>query len=103
MQLENKLRETKNINKIIIDKREIKKARKIKVKIRETKIKTKIIEISTEANAKIDTKIIIATTTIIVNRKYLLKLRKQFIYIYISFIFKIVLILLSYLLLFNNL
>ncbi len=103
MQLRNKLKKAKNINKIITNKREVKKAKKIEIKIKETKIKTKIIEKSIEANIKTNAKVVAITIIIIKNKKYLLRLRKQFACIYINFILKIILILLSYLLLFNNL
>ncbi len=99
----NELKKAKNANKIITNKREIKKAKRIKVKARETKIKVKITKINTKANARISA-IAIATTTITTtNKKRLLRLCKQFVYTYINFVLKTTLILLSYLLLFNNL
>jgi len=93
------LRKATNTNKIIIDKKEAKEVEDTKDKAREIEIKTKIIEVDTKVNAEIVTTIVITTTY----KKRLLKLREQFVYIYISLIFKTILILLSYLLLFNNL
>ena len=63
LQLKNKLRKTKNIKKIIINKKKIKKTRKIEVKAKKTKIKTKIIETSIQANARIDAIVAAAATT----------------------------------------
>jgi len=103
LQLKNKLKKTKNVNKITTNKRKIKKTKKIEMKTKETKIKAKIIKTSIEANAKTNA---IATTTITTtttNKKRLLKLYKQFACIYISFVLKTTSILLSCLLLFNNL
>jgi len=92
-----------NASKLIINKREardnIKEARKTKVKTRKTKASTRA---SAKANAKA-TITTTTTTTITINKKQLSKLRKQFAYIYVNLVFKITLILLSYLLLFNNL
>ncbi len=93
------MRKATNTNKIIIDKKEAKEVEDTKDKAREIEIKTKIIEVDTKVNAEIVTTIVITTTY----KKRLLKLREQFVYIYISLIFKTILILLSYLLLFNNL
>jgi len=103
LQLKNKLRRTKNINKTTTIKRKIKKAKKIKIETKETKIETKITKTSIKVNTKANTKAIITIIRTTINRKYLLRLRKQFVCIYISLVFKIVLILLNYLLLFNNL
>ncbi len=102
-QLKNRSRKTKSANKIIINRKEIEKAKEIKIKTRETKIETKTIEKSIETDARADTTTVAATATIITNRKRLLKLRKQFVCIYINFALKTVSILLSCLLLFNNL
>ncbi len=76
MQLKNKLRKIKNIDKIIISKIKIKKAKEIIFKTKKTEIKIKIIEINIEIDAKTSAKVtaIVATTTI--DRKYLLKLYK---------------------------
>ena len=103
MQSENRSRKIKSADKITTDKKEIKKTKEIKIKTKETEIKTKIIEISTEIDARTNAT---AATTIAIttaNKKRLLRLCKQFVCIYISFVLKTVLILLSYLLLFNNL
>ncbi len=101
--LKSKSKRTKNVDKIITNKREIKKAKKIEVKARKTKIEIKVTKKSIEVDAKANATIvaIIATTTI--DRKRLLKLYKQFVCTHVSLAFKIVLILLSCLLLFNNL
>jgi len=76
LQLKNKLRKIKNIDKIIISKIKIKKAKEIIFKTKKTEIKIKIIEINIEIDAKTSAKVtaIVATTTI--DRKYLLKLYK---------------------------
>jgi len=107
LQLEKRLRKTTNINKIIINKREVREAREIEVEVREIRIKAKTIEASTrvdtKANAKANTRVVTTIATTTINKKYLLELRKQFVCIYINFTRKIVLILLSYILLFNNL
>ena len=87
LQSKNKSRKTKNSNKIIINRKEI-------------EIETKIIETSIETNAKTNAKTAVAAATTTTNRKYLLRLRKQFVYIYVSFALKTIL---NYLLLFNNL
>jgi len=103
LQSKNKLRKTKNIDKITINKREIKEIKEIEIETKETKIKIKIIETSIEVDAKTNAIVVATIATIVIDEKYLLKLRKQSVCIYISFFFKIVLILLSCLLLFNNL
>ncbi len=104
LQLENKLRKTKSANKIITSKKEIKKTKEIKVKAKKTKIEAKIIKRNTRANTRANATTTTITTIITTtNRKYLLKLRKQFVCIYINFVFKTMSLLLSYLLLFNNL
>jgi len=41
LQLENKSRKIKNIHKIIIDKREVEKAKKIEIKTKKQKLKLK--------------------------------------------------------------
>jgi len=92
LQLKNKLKKAKTTNKITINKKETKKAKKIEIETKKTKIKIKITKTNIIVNAKATTTI--ATT--IVNKKYLLKLREQFVYIYISFAFKTTSILLSY-------
>ena len=103
LQLENKSRKAKNANKITTNKKEVEKAKKIEIEIKETKVETKTTKIDIETNAKTSATIVAIITTTTTNRKRLLKLRKQFVCIYISLAFKIVLILLSCLLLFNNL
>jgi len=105
LQLENRLKKTKNTNKIIINKKEIEKIKKFKVETKEIEIKLKITKTNTntKTNIKTNTKIVIIAIITTINRKYLLKLYKQFVYIYISFVLKTILILLNYLLLFNNL
>ena len=79
------------------------KQEKLKTKTRKIKIKTKIIKANIKVNAKANIKATTIIAIIIINKKYLLKLRKQFLYIYINFALKTTLILLSCLLLFNNL
>ena len=103
LQLKNKSRKTKDANKTTTNRKEVEKAKKIEVKTRETKIEIKIIETSTEADAKTNAETIAITATTTVNKKYLLRLCRQFVCIYISFVFKTILILSSCLLLFNNL
>ncbi len=103
LQSKNKLRKAKNVNKITTNEREVKRAKKIKVETRETKIETKITKTNTKVNAKTNAKAIVTTTTTTTNKKRLLRLRKQFVCIHINFVFKIASILLNYLLLFNNL
>ncbi len=61
------------------------------------------IETSIEADAKADAIAAATATTMATNRKYLLKSREQFVCIYVSLVPKIGSILLSCLLLFNNL
>jgi len=91
------IKSNNNVNKIIIDKREakdnIREARETKVKARRTRVDAK-------ANAKATTT---TTTTTTINRKQLSKLRKQFVCTHVNLVFKIMLILLGCLLLFNNL
>jgi len=100
----NKIRKTKSANKIITNKREVEKAKEIEVETRKTKVKAKITKKNIETNAKANaTTTTITTTTITTNKKYLLKLRKQFVYTHVSLALKIASILLNYLLLFNNL
>jgi len=103
LQSENKLRKAKNADKIITDKKEIEKAKKIKVETKETEIETKTTETNTEADTKTNAKTAAAAATITADKKYLLKLREQFVYIYINFIYKTASILSNCLLLFNNL
>ncbi len=103
LRLKNKLRRAKDIDKIITSEKEIKKAREIEIKIRETEIEAKTIKTSTKANARASAKAIAATAITTTNKKYLLRLCEQFACTHISFVYKIVSILLSYLLLFNNL
>jgi len=99
LQSKKESRRATNASKIIIDKREAKdnarETRKIEVETR-----------STKSNARTNAKatIIVATTTItIVDKKQLSKLHKQFACTYISFALEIASILLSCLLLFDNL
>ncbi len=105
----NKLRKTKSANKIITNKREVEKAKEIEVETRKTKVKAKITKKNIETNAKANattttiTTTTTTTTTTTINKKYLLKLRKQLVYTYVSLALKIASILLNYLLLFNNL
>jgi len=98
LRLEKESRKVTSASKIIINKREAKN------NVRETK-KTKIETKKTKINAKVDAKVatiatIIAITTI--DKKRLLRLRKRFVCIYVSFVLEIVLMLLSCLLLFDN-
>jgi len=93
------LRKATSANKIIIDKKEIRdnarEAREIEVETRKTKA-------SIEVDARATT--IATTTTItITNKKRELKLRKQLVCTHVNFVLEITLILLSCLLLFNNL
>ncbi len=104
----NKLRKTKSANKIITNKREVEKAKEIEVETRKTKVKAKITRKNIETNAKANATTTTittttTTTTTTINKKYLLKLRKQLVYTYVSLALKIASILLNYLLLFNNL
>ncbi len=103
MQLKSRSKRTKNINKIITNKREIKKAKKIKIKIKKTNIEIKTTKTNIKANTKANTIATTIITTTTIDRKYLLKLYKQFVCIYINFVLKIASILLNCLLLFNNL
>ncbi len=103
LQSENRLRKTENADKIITDKKEVEKAKKIKIETRKTKVEIKITKTNTETDAKTNAKTAAAAATAIANRKCLLKLHKQFVCTYISFALKTVLILLNCLLLFNNL
>jgi len=92
-----------NASKIIIDKRETKNNAK---EARETRVEAKRTKINAKASAKANaraTTIATTTTTIIANKKQLLRLHKQFACMYINFVFKITSILSSYLLLFDNL
>jgi len=94
LRLKRKSKKATSANKITINKREIKdNARKAK--------KTKA---SAKANAKAKAIITTITTIIIAtNKKQLLKLHNQFAYMYVNLVFEITSILLSCLLLFNNL
>ncbi len=103
LRLKSKSKKAKSANKITTNKRETKKAKKAKIKARKIKIKAKTIETNIKANAKANAKATTTIATITIDKKCLLKLRKQFVCIYINFIFKTTLILLSCLLLFNNL
>jgi len=102
LQSKSRLRRARNVGKITIDKKEVEKAREIEAKAREARVEARIIEKSIEANVRANAIVVATTTTTTINKKRLLKLRKQFVCIYISLIFKTTLILLSYLLLFNN-
>jgi len=91
-----------NASKITINKREAKDDAR---EARETKIEARKIETNIKANVKTNAKITtIATTiiTIIINKKQLLRFRKQFACTHVSLVFEITLILLSYLLLLIN-
>jgi len=88
LRFKRKLRKATSASKIIINKREAKDdARKTKANI----------EASAKANARA------TTTTTTTNKKQLLKLRERFACTYVNLVLEIALILLSYLLLFNNL
>jgi len=100
LRLEKELRRATSASKITINKR---KTRDNAREARETKVETRKIETSTKTNAKVNTKATTTTTTTTTNKKQLSKLCKQFICTYVSFVFEITLILLSCLLLFNNL
>lgn len=103
LQSKRESRKATNASKITINKKEVEdRARKIKAEARETKIETRIIETNIEAGAKAT--IIIATIAIAtIDRKQLSKLRKQFVYIYVSLVLETTLMLLDCLLLFDNL
>ena len=103
MQSENKSRKAKNTDKITTNKKEIEKAREIEVEAKKTKIETKTTETSIKADAKTNAKTAATAATATANRKYLIKLRKQFVCTHVSLVYKTVLILLNCLLLFNNL
>jgi len=98
LRFKRRLRKATNASKITINKREArnnaKEAKEIKVKARRTKT-------SAKANARATT-ITTTTTIIIINKKRSSKLCKQFACTYISFVLETTLMLLSYLLLFNN-
>lgn len=98
LQSKRESRKATNASKITINKKEVEdRARKIKAEARETKIETRIIEENIEASA-------IATIAIAtIDRKQLSKLRKQFVYIYVSLVLETTLMLLNCLLLFDNL
>jgi len=93
LQLESKLRKAKSANKITIDRKEVKEARGIEA--RTTKK-------STEVDAGADATIAAVAATTTTNKKRLLELREQFVCTHVSLVFKIALMLLSCLLLFNN-
>jgi len=103
LQFEKRLRKTTSANKIITSERE---ARNNARETRKTKIEAKKTKANTKVDARASAKVTITTTTtttITTNRKQLSKLRKQFACTYVSLVFEITSILLSYLLLFNNL
>jgi len=99
LQFKRKSKRATNASKTIINKKKAKdnakKAKKTKTKTRKTKASAKA---SVEATTTIAT--ITITTT---NKKQLSKLCEQFACTHVNLVFEIVLILLSYLLLFNNL
>jgi len=103
LQFKRKSKRATSANKIIIDKKEVKndakEARKIEVEAKRIKLDAKL---DAKANAKATT----TTTTItitITNKKQLLRLREQFVCTYVNLVFEIISILLSCLLLFDNL
>jgi len=103
LQFKRKSKRATNTSKIIIDKR---KARDNAKEAREIKVKAKITKVNTKANARASaraTTTIATITTIIANKKQLSKLCERFACTHVSLVFEIVLILLSCLLLFNNL
>jgi len=99
LRFKRELKRATNASKIIIDKREVKnkvkKTKKTKAKAKRTKTNTKV-NVKTNARA---TTIITTTTTTTTNKK---RLSEQFACTYINLVFKTTLMLLSYLLLFNN-
>jgi len=98
-----KSRKATNASKIIIDEREAKNNAK---EIKETRVKAKKTKASTKANAKANaraTTIVATIATTIIDKKRLSKLREQFVCIYINLVLEITSIILSCLLLFNNL
>jgi len=103
LRFKKELRRATNASKIIINKREAKnnakETKEIRVKARRTRVDTKV---NARASAKATTTITTTTTIIITNKKQLLRLREQFAYTHISLVLETTLILLSYLLLFNN-
>jgi len=76
LQLKHKLKRAKNANKIIINKKEAKKAREIKVETREIRVKIKITKTNVEVDIKASAKIVVTIAITRTNKKYLLKLRK---------------------------
>jgi len=104
LRLEKELRRATSASKITINKTINKrKTRDNAREARETKVETRKIETNTKTNAKANTKATTTITKTTTNKKQLSKLCKQFICTHVSFVFEITLILLSCLLLFNNL
>jgi len=92
-----------NANKIIINKRKVRDNTR---EAREIEVKARKIEANIEIDAKVDAKTTTTITTTITtttNKKQLLKLCEQFACTHVNFVFETILILLSCLLLFNNL
>jgi len=102
LRLRKELRRATNANKIIINKREAKddtrEARKARIETRRTKVNTKA---SARASVEATTTIAI-TTTITINKKQLLRLRKRFVCTHVNFVLETISILLNCLLLFTN-
>jgi len=93
------LKKATNASKIIINEKEAKDDAR---EARETKTKARRTKTNTKANAKATIIVTTTTTTTTINKKQLLKLRKQFICTHVNLVLEIALILLSCLLLFNN-
>jgi len=103
LRFKRKSRKTINANKIIINKRE---ARDDTREAKEIEIKAKKTKANTRASARANAKTITITTiiaTIAIDKKQLLKLRKQFACTLVNLVLEIILILSSCLLLVNNL
>ena len=98
LRFKRKLRKATSASKIIINKREAKDDAR---EARETKVEAKKTKANIEASAKANARATTTTTT--TNKKQLLKLRERFACTYVNLVLEIALILLSYLLLFNNL
>jgi len=64
LQLENKSKKARNIDKIITNKKKVKRAKEIEIKTRKTRIERRITKKSIKSNAKTSAKAIATTITI---------------------------------------
>ncbi len=64
LQLENKSKKARNIDKIITNKKKVKRAKEIEIKTRKTRIERRITKKSIKANAKTSAKATATTITI---------------------------------------